>query len=218
MQVQATGIDEQRARLAAMQARLLDLTPPLRVVAAELEKRTDDALDRSMSPAGEAFPPLATSTVIARARKQKSFSRKGKGSNRLTRGARAKRATAILFNMGAGPLGGTPFARALIDTGRLRKSQRARVVGQHVEWSAVGYLGPHITGGTGVAGATGSRNTLVRQVLSQFKDFQRTAGRPPKRNPTVFELRAGDWHLNESMARYTHRVVHHYVMTGEVVA
>jgi hypothetical protein len=194
MPLEATGIEGVRARLAELEARLSDLSPVLKVVAQEVELRTDNAFATQTSPSGEVWDALSDATLVSRMRRQKGLSRKD-SRGRLTQGAKKKRATAFLSTKGFA-VGKAPFAVALTDTARARRSVRARVVGDHIEFSAVGYLGPHITG---ASGAGRSKTVSI-----------------PKRNPTVFELRSGAWFLNASMAEYLHNAVRRYVTTGAV--
>jgi hypothetical protein len=72
----------------------------------------------------------------------------------------------------------------------MRKSQRTLVKNNALEWSAVGYMGPHMTGGKNL----------------------------PKRNPTVFELSAGQWKMIPAMHSYVVASVSLYVRTGKLVA
>lgn len=182
----AADLSAQRKRLASMESRLRDLTPALKVIAQEVELRTDDALARSASQEGKQWPALRRSTLEARARRSSAAARRRqkRSPGRLTAGAKRKRAAMVQ----AYRVGAPSAAKALIDTGRLRTSQRARVVGQTVEWSAVGYIGPHMVGASN--------------------------GRPPKRNPTCFELRGLEWALNAPMALYIAQKVRAFVMTG----
>lgn len=85
--------------------------------------------------------------------------------------------------------------KPLIKTGRMRNSQRAEVTGTNaLRWSAIGYTGPHVTGS-----------------LSK-------PGRPPRRNPTVFEgnIRDGSARLQERAMAKLRDMVASYVETGKV--
>lgn len=123
--------------MQARSMRMRSLRKPLQVVAREIEKLTDDAFDRSMSPAGETFPSLAESTIEARARQSKA-ARKRDEFGDLTPKAERIRA-------GIRAPGGV---KPMVNTGRARNSQHATVIGDDaIQWSAVGYLEPSITGG-----------------------------------------------------------------------
>lgn len=153
IEVRVTGLNEALARMRLRSSAVRDLTPALKVMAAQIEKTTDDAFMSGRSPAGEKWPPLAPSTLAARARALAGARRRTK-SGKLTGGAQKLRAK-IIGN-----------SKPLINTGRLRNSQHARVTnGTTIEWSEVWYGGPHVTGGRG--------------------------DRPPKRNMSVFELSPG---------------------------
>lgn len=166
LRIESTGADKAAERLLERAARARDLTPATQVVAAEIDKMTDDAFRHSRSPAGEVFPRLAPSTVAARAAKLPGANRRNKKTGQLTAGARGKRKGARdVYN--AHIPGGPRLFTPLIDTGRARNSAHATGDATGVSWTGVGYLGPHITG-------------------SQTKP-----GRPPKRNVSVFHVSGG---------------------------
>lgn len=182
--ISADGLDEAQRRMYERAQRMKDLSPALRVVAAEIEQRTDDAFRDSKSPYGETFPDLALSTQQARAAKMPGARKRGKGGQ-LTKGARKKRAAAIAhYQAGMGNV-----FKPLIDTGRMRNSVRVRVSKNELEFGAVGYMGPHITGGRHL----------------------------PKRNPTVFQRAAsGQLEAIPSVLSLLLRTVSRYVATGQV--
>lgn len=166
VKVQTTGTGDAIARLEGLAARARDLSPALRDVARDVEKRTDDAFRRSVSPEGEAWPDLAESTKAQRLARRKETRGGGKGK-------KGKAKVAALLS----GLGNPGALRPLVDTGRMRNSSHAEVSGPtSVRWSAVGYMGPHMAGGKN--------------------------GRPPKRNPAVFELAGGHWRVIASVQRY----------------
>lgn len=161
-------------RMAERAARMRNLTPALKLVAEEIHKATDDAFDQSRSVLGKAFDRLAPSTLAARGRRVKGGKRKTK-AGKLTPGASAARSKAAGSH------------KPLVDTGRARNSQRAKVVGgKTIRWSAVGYLEPHMKG----AGV-------------------------PKRNPTVFAVPSrGKPVLLAPYARRLTAAISRYIETG----
>ena len=186
--ISAQGLTEAQQHMAQRAARMRNLAPALRVVAAEIEQRTDDAFRDSKSPYGELWPKLAPSTLLSRAAKLPGAKRTGKAGG-LTKGAQRKREKAIsAYNAGTGGI-----FKPLVDTGRMRGSVRVRVRGNELEFAAVGYMAPHITG------------SLSRP------------GRPPKRNPTVFQRAAsGELMAIPSILALLLRTVSRYVQTGQV--
>lgn len=120
--------------------RIRDLTPAMKEGARLIEKETDDSFRKQRSPLGEPWATLKPSTIAGRAARIKS----------------KKIRSAILAG------GVTP----LVDTGRMRNSVHVKATKRQMRFSAVGYMGPHMTGG----------------------------GPLPKRNPTVFEF-ATRWQL-----------------------
>lgn len=126
-----------RVRLDAMAARARDLTPAMKVVGEEIVLRTTRAFRARQSPAGDAWAPLARSTLARRAAKLPGAKRKTKRGG-LTQAAKSKRSAAV-----ANPAAITP----LVDTGRLRNSaQQYKADKDSVTWSVVGYGGPHMAG------------------------------------------------------------------------
>lgn len=159
--------------------RMRDIEPACRVFGAWLQKQVDDGFAMSREFSGELFPVLATSTIDARIRRHGGFKLQ-KRSGLLT--ARAAR-TQAKFRAPGG-------IRALIDTGRARNSQHTVAHSSGLRWSAVGYLGPHMTGGAN--------------------------GRPPRRNPTPFERHGRAWALAPSAHDRFRRAVAAYVIRGTV--
>ncbi len=186
--ISAEGLAEADKRMQERVRRLADLSPALKVVAAEIEKQTDDAFRKSTSPFGEQWPRLAPSTIAARAAKVPGANRRSKATGKLTRGAYAKRqAAAEKYKAGA-----SNVFKPLVDTGRMRNSVHVAVRGNELVFTAVGYMGPHITGS------------------------QNVEGRPPKRNPTVFQLAGGVFKPIPSILSLLLRTVGRYVATGRV--
>lgn len=202
--ISAEGLDDAAKRMAERAERMKDLSIPLKVVAAEIEKRTDDAFRGQMSPAGERWTELAESTRLARKGARKLERRLNRRTERggLTKGAEKARAKYGASRGVAITSGGEAlvFARALVDTGRMRNSVRVRVRKHEIEFSAVGYMGPHITGGQ----RGGKPN------------------RPPKRNPTVFQqsgfsrANARGWESIPEVQSYLLRVIGKFISTGQV--
>lgn len=187
----AIGLDEAQRRMQERAARMKDLSPALRVVAADLEERTDRAFRDLKSPAGEIWPTLAPSTQLARAAKLPGAKRRSKKTGKLTKGALHKRAAGIAGYQ----FGGAETFKALVDTGRMRGSVRVRVKRHSLEFAAIGYMGPHITGST------------------------KRPGRPPKRNPTVFERAAsGQLEAIAPVMSLLMRSITFYVSAGERAA
>lgn len=168
--ISAQGLDEAQRRMYERAQRMRDLSPALRVVAAEIETRTDDAFRDSRSPFGEIWPTLAPSTQAARAAKLPGARKRGK-SGQLTKGAKQKRAAGIA----AYQFGSANTFKALVDTGRMRGSVRVRVRKNELEFASVGYMGPHITGGKNLP----KRNPTV---------FQRAASGQLEAIPSIMSL------------------------------
>lgn len=172
--------------------RMRDHRVPLKVFGEELVTATADAFQKSIGPDGEAWAPLAPSTIIGRHLKRrggrpKGFSQKHKRGSvrgRLTDRAKLARMEAVLSQAGI---------KTLIDTGRMKNSVRAKVMGaRSLVWSAVGYMGPHITGSV------------------------KRPGRPPKRNPSPFIGHGSGARLVPHMAARLTALVRQYVETGAV--
>jgi hypothetical protein len=186
--ISAEGLTEADKRMQERVARLADLSPALRVVAAEIETQTSNAFQRSQSPFGEQWPALAPSTQAARAAKLPGANRRSKSTGKLTRAAYLKREKAVA-DYQAGKSG---IFKPLIDTGRMRNSVHVNVRGNELEFTAVGYMAPHITG------------SLTKP------------GRPPKRNPTVFQMVGGAFQPIPNVLSLLLKTVGRYVATGRV--
>lgn len=204
LSVTATGLTEAQRLMADMAARARDLTVPMKVFGAELEKRTDDAFAQSRSQLGVPFAPLAESTRLGRkgARKLEAQANRRSKSGALTKGAQAKRTKysargLVVDNEGRARVHGKP----LVDTGRARASQRARADASGMSWSAVGYLGPHMTG------------ALIRRHGKKRGGY---TIRLPKRNVAGFELEGGGWRLMPHLQQLLAQYVASYVRTGQV--
>ena len=135
LQVTVVGLGEALRATEARARAARDLKPALQQFATEAEEATQRAFSRSVSPDGEAFKPLAPSTVEARARASKGAKKRDEFGD-LTPKAEATRAKI----RAAG--GTTP----LIDSGRLRNSIHFAVKADSIEFSMLGYGMPHVTG------------------------------------------------------------------------
>jgi phage gpG-like protein len=71
--------------------------------------------------------------------------------------------------------------KPLVNTGRLRASARAKVAGGAIIWSIAAYGPPHMAGGKG--------------------------GRPPLRNPSVFERSGGSWRVHRRIVALLERQI-----------
>lgn len=172
-------LGEASRRMFERAERLRNLEPAFRVFGAWLEKRVDDGFQSSREFDGTAFPPLAESTIDSRIRRVGGFKTQ-KRSGLLTAGAARKQS-----KMRA-PGG----IKILVDTARARNSQHTATWSNGMRWSAVGYLGPHMTGG---------------------KDL-------PRRNPTPFEKVGGKWRLASSAAQRLMQTLTAYVAIGKAAA
>lgn len=193
MQVSVTSnAGEIAARLNTRAAALRDLKPALKDIAAEIDLRTARTFQSQKSTDGAAWPGLAMSTKIARLKRRKTAYRKavtgpakklGLDSRRnLYARQAAKLQRARLAEAAANAAGFKP----LMDTGRLRGSANARVVGKDaVRWSIIGYAAPHITG---------SKN-----------------GKLPQRNMSVFRATGGGFVLDANMATWARERLHRHL-------
>lgn len=114
-------------KFAAIEARLRNLSPVLRVAAAALDKLMDDSFARQQSPDGTPWAKLSPVTVDRR------IMRTGSGSAITYRGSRLRTtrgAPTARANRYRAPGG----AQALIDTGRMRRSLHADVVGNTIRF------------------------------------------------------------------------------------
>lgn len=83
--------------------------------------------------------------------------------------------------------------KPLVKTARARNSQRMQARGKNgLEWSAIGYLQPHMEG---------AKN-----------------GRPPQRNPTVFNVKDGELTLKPRAMEKLQKMVAEYIDTGKVTS
>lgn len=176
--VTATGLAEAQRRLADRAARIRDMSAVMKVIGQDLVTETDNSFARQQSPAGEAWPGLAQSTKMGRVGRLKAANKRTK-AGALTAGASRLRASLL----GVG--GMTP----LVDTGRMRNSVRVRPARRAVQWSAVGYMAPHMTGGK--------------------------EGRPPKRNPSPFEFVGGRWRLVPRLSKKYAEMIVRWIERGQ---
>lgn len=170
-------------------ARTLDQTPMLKVFASWIDKVTNDDFQESheFGDVFANFPPLAQSTIEARLREHGGFARKTRRDGMA--GDFTKKALKVQREFLA-PSGIKP----LIDTARAMNSARTVVDSKtSVRWNAVGYLLPHMTGS------------------------QDPEGRPPRRNPTVFEVSwSGAPELKPAAAKKLAAMTSAWISTGEV--
>jgi hypothetical protein len=165
------------ADLAARAAALRNLRPVLKDIAAEVDKLTAEAFEKSRRVDGLPFGDLKDSTILGRLRRRKSAYRKATAGTKPRKGETSAERKARMAQRKSQALAAAKGAnfKPLIDTGRMRNSSKARVVGESsVRWAVVDYGVPHITGG---------------------KNW-----RPPQRNPSVFRVINGEWVLHEKVA------------------
>ncbi len=174
MAITVDGLDRASKNLFDRAKRMGDLTPAMKVGGALILKETDDAFRGSRSPAGERWPQLQFDTLKARARKIKTRGKKGRFAR-----------SATLFGVGA---------TILDNTSRMRNSANVKATRRAMQFSMVGYTGPHITGAP--------KNNL------------------PKRNPTVFEFKGkvGSASAKNVIPRVREKLVatiNRYIATGK---
>jgi hypothetical protein len=162
-----------RRRLQAIR----DPSPAMKVWARIIEKETDDAFLKQRSPKGDEWPQLAISTLKSRSRKVKGARSRGK-DGKLTKSAQKARLGVLLNRASVTPM---------VDTARMRNSAHVKVLRASVQWSAVGYTGPHMTGGKNL----------------------------PKRNVAVFELSGGGWLIVPRVQVRLERVLLNYIVHGK---
>ena len=183
------GGQEAAKRMRERAERMRNHTPALKVFCAVVDKATADAFDRAADTEGRPFKRLAPSTLEARVRKVKGARRKSRRpgtKGRLTQGAKDIRTVA------------GKFEKPLTNTAVARNSARCRVSGvNRATWSAVGYLGPHMSGATGA----GTKHNVTI----------------PKRNPTVFDVDkdSGKARLKPRFEAELTRLIRVYVETGK---
>jgi hypothetical protein len=198
---------EQRA------ARMLDLRPALKNIAAEIDARTAKSIHDSRRQDGVPFPDLADSTKLARLRQRKGAFRK---ASRLPKDKkstlRAERRAARSRDYGVWAAGQVARNRRLIqrsgkrsaqiqaaidaanfkpllNTGRGANSANARVVGKDsIRWSVVQYMVPHIGG---------AQN-----------------GRPPQRNYSVFRAVGDGFELRPEMSDFIRSAIVRHIAGG----
>ena len=134
MLVDFRGLDSAIEVTRILAKAVADLTKAYKLFGADLVKKTDDGFQASVGFDGEAWAPLAASTIDSRIARVGGFKRTKKG--KFTKGALKKQA-----KMSAA--GGI---KPLVDTARARNSQHVQVSRDGLEWSAVGYLGTHMAG------------------------------------------------------------------------
>jgi phage gpG-like protein len=167
------------ANLAARAAALRNLRPVLKDIAAEVDRVTAEAFEKSRRVDGLPFSELKDSTKVARLRRRKGLFKKAAAGTKPKKNATAAERKALAAQRRAQVLEaakGLNF-KPLIDTGRMRNSAKARVVSDTtVRWAVVDYGVPHITG---------TKNA-----------------RPPQRNPSVFRVLGGSWVIDPKIAAF----------------
>lgn len=165
-------------------------TPMLRAFADWINKVTLDDFDesREFDDVFAGFPPLAQSTIDKRLREHGGFARKSRKDGLA--GNFTKKALKVQASFLS--VGGI---KPLIDTGLTRNSARAVVDSEtSIEWSARGTLLPHMTGSYS------------------------PEGRPPRRNPTVFEVtRDGERTLKPEAAKKLAAMLDAWISDGKVL-
>lgn len=172
-------------RLMARAARMRDLSPVLRTQAASLEKRISDAFRSETSPAGEKWPPLAASTLEARAAKLPGAKKRDRDFGDLSDKAKRIRANAV----NAARRGSRSGIKMLVDSGRLRGGIAVLVEGTSLVFTGPLYLRTHVQG-----------------------DPERNI---PQRNPLPLEVVSGDPVLAQAANAELHKAVVRYINTGE---
>lgn len=120
--IKAVGADDVARRLTSRAERLADLRPLLNVVAAEIETLIDDSFKSQASPSGQPWQALSGVTVFRRiARKRGRDGTTYQSRRVIRRGALTARAAKQMAPGGM---------KALIDTGRLRRSIFAKASGR----------------------------------------------------------------------------------------
>lgn len=164
----ASGPTAAAQRMRDRAKRMRDHTPALKVFGETIRKLTDDGFQKQAELDGQAFPPLAPSTVEARIAAKGGNKRTKRGS--LTKGAVSKRA------MLSAPGG----MKMLQITGVQRNSNHVAITGKNqLTWSALGRLLPHVTGSHSPEGHPPKRNPTVFDVGRDGK---------PKLKPRVAKL------------------------------
>ena len=124
-----TGLTEVGSSLRARVARMKNLEPAMRVIAAAVDQLVDDSFRNQASPSGTPWAPLSGVTVYRRIARKKSGDRITYQMRRVMtkRGKLTKRAQGLL----------APGAmQRLTDTGRLRRSLFARGEAKAVAFGA----------------------------------------------------------------------------------
>lgn len=170
-------------RMRERAARALNHTPALKLFAAWATKVTDDGFQISKELDGAPFPALAPSTIAQRLSEAGALKKSKRRTSGLTKKSEQR------YRAMTAPGGMKP----LVKTARMRNSQRMQATGKNgLEWSAIGYLAPHITGSAS------------------------PEGRPPRRNPTVFSGAGDTLTLKPKAREKLNAMVSSYIETGKV--
>jgi hypothetical protein len=172
-------------------ARCRDLSAPLKVFGAWIDKTTNDDFQESheYGDVFAKFPPLADSTIERRIGRHGGYARKTRKDGKA--GAFTKKALGIQKSFSA-----TNGIKPLIDTAAMMNSARTTLADKtSLQWSALGRLIFHMTGSLSVP------------------------GRPPRRNPTVFEVdSSGVATLKPKAQEKLNVLIGEYIASGKVVA
>lgn len=167
------------ANLAARAAALRNIRPVLKDVAAEIDRVTAEAFEKSRRVDGLPWPDLKDSTIIGRLRRRKGAFRKAQAGTKPKKNASTQDRKGLAKRRQEQILAAAKDAKfkPLIDTGRMRNSAKARVVSDTtVRWAVVDYGVPHIVGGKNA--------------------------NPPQRNPSVFRVINGAWVIEPKVAAF----------------
>ena len=209
MLIESKGLAETIARMQARTERVQHLEPALEVFGQSIVKQTDDKFHRSMDWDGQPFADLMPSTIEQRARthaggvrvrsdgvtrggyraKRKELRTKlagqGKSRKQITKALRTNRRAYERKKLKITAPGGI---KILVDTARARNSNHVDPPEPtSITWSAVGYLGYHMTG-------------TVRMEA---------------RNPTAFVYAESKWQLHPDAAKQFDQMMLAFIVRGE---
>lgn len=135
------------AELRGIAQRLGDMTPQLRVLAADIRAKIQDNIDESKSPTGAAYAAQSETTLMLRAAKARGYNINRTVGPLLpsaydSSGRRRRTAKSWTRSTSARVLRAVTAAKPLIDTGRLRQSITTRVGPQSLSFGTnVAYAG-----------------------------------------------------------------------------
>lgn len=165
----AHGTQELVAKLRDQAKRAKSPTPPLRVVAVELETIVQDSFSNGSSPAGEPWAPLKPSTIYRRAMSRGGGRRKARASKRKLKLKAYQVGVDFRFNKKA--LRNLSGLKILQDTARGKNATSVKASGSRITLrNNVVYMGAHLGG-----------------------DTKRSPQRPPRRQWAPFLWVGGRW-------------------------